>query len=174
MYRFQISCDTQWGEEVCIVGNSGCLGSWNVRQAVVLKPLNYPLWKSDEIDVSDVGPPEEASSSSKRLEYKYVIRGPRGVKWEHGNNRWAPIDIGARLTIHDGCFGCIQSYPFSFQEEGPEIPEHSQAAGGPAPPEEPRGWCIAVVGSSVAEGYNTWRKRGWAWLLGEVFPTPTH
>ena len=34
--------------------------SYLVRQAVVLKPLNYPLWKSDEIDVSDVGPPEEA------------------------------------------------------------------------------------------------------------------
>lgn len=146
------------------MGNSNCLGSWNVRQAVVLKPLNYPLWKSDEIDISDVGPPEEASSSSKRLEYKYVIRGPHGVKWEHGNNRWAPVDIGTRLTVHDGCFGCIQSYPFSFQE-GPEILERSQTA---AAEGQPRGWCIAVVGSSVAEGYNTWRKRGWAWLLGEA------
>ena len=28
------------------------------RQAVVLKPLNYPVWK--RIDISDVGPPEEA------------------------------------------------------------------------------------------------------------------
>eukprot|EP00913_Durusdinium_trenchii_P029961 g28076.t1 len=116
MYRFQVSCDTQWGEEVCIVGCSSCLGSWNVSQAIVLKPLHYPLWKSDEIDVSDVGPPEEACSSSKRLEYKYVIRGPHGVKWEHGKNRWAPIEIGTRLTVHDGCFGHIQPYP-EFQKE---------------------------------------------------------
>jgi len=162
MYRFQVSCDTQRGEEVCVVGNSACLGSWNVSQAVALKALHYPLWKSREIDVSDVGPPEEASSSSKRLEYKYVIKGPNGVRWEHGNNRWAPIDIGTRLTIHDGCFGHIQPYPFSCQEDGPEILEHSQEMPGG------RGWCIAIVGSSVAEGYNTWRKRGWAYLLGEA------
>ncbi|CAK9077985.1 Lipase, partial [Durusdinium trenchii] len=152
--------------EVCIVGCSSCLGSWNVSQAIVLKPLHYPLWKSDEIDVSDVGPPEEACSSSKRLEYKYVIRGPHGVKWEHGKNRWAPIEIGTRLTVHDGCFGHIQPYPFSFQEDELDVPDHSKEA--PEGLRPPRGWCIAIVGSSVAEGYNTWRKRGWAWLLGEA------
>jgi len=28
--------------------------------------------------------------------------------------------------------------------------------------------CVVVIGSSVAEGYNAWRKHGWAWRLGEA------
>ena len=137
-----------------------------LSEAVKLKPLHYPLWQSDAIDVSDVGPPEEASSS-KRLEYKYVIKG-RGVKWEQGRNRWAVVE-NERLTVHDGLFGQIQPYPFSFPEDV-EVPEHSK---------EGSQWCIAILGSSVAEGqrvfflkslqgYNCWRKRGWAWHLGEA------
>ena len=37
---------------------SPCIGSIEI-EAIPLRPLSYPLWKSDPIDVSDVGPPEE-------------------------------------------------------------------------------------------------------------------
>mmetsp|Transcript_119167 Transcript_119167/g.282780 ORF Transcript_119167/g.282780 Transcript_119167/m.282780 type:complete len:470 (-) Transcript_119167:36-1445(-) len=165
MYRFQVSCDTQWGEEVCILGSASSVACWDVRRAIPLRPLSYPLWKSDPIDVSDVGPPEEVASRSKRLEYKYVIRGPRGVTWEHGNNRWVPVETG-RLTVHDGFFGHIQPYPFSFEEDDHEDPEAEEDT--PERHHAASGWRVLVLGSSVAEGYNTWRKRGWAWRLKEA------
>ncbi|CAJ1398864.1 unnamed protein product [Effrenium voratum] len=148
MYRFQVSCDTQWGEEVCILGSASSVACWDVSRAIPLRPLSYPLWKSDPIDVSDVGPPEEVASRSKRLEYKYLIRGPRGVTWEHGNNRWVPVETG-RLTVHDGFFGHIQPYPFSFEEDDHEDPEAEDT---PERHHAASGWRVLVLGSSVAEG----------------------
>lgn len=149
------------------MGACPALGCWDARKAFALKPVNYPLWKSDEIDVSDVGPPEEARpSGSKKLEYKYVIRSANGARWEHGSNRWVPVETCVRLTVHDGFFGHIQPQPFSFEEQEPEEPEHSKES--PEGSRAAHSWRIVVIGSSVAEGYNTWRKRGWAWYLGEA------
>jgi len=151
MYRFQIDCHTHWGEEVCIVGASASLGRWDVNKAVPLKPEHYPLWKSSVIDIDD-GVPE-----TDRVEYKYLKRSAQGVQWEQGNNRWVPKESSIRLTVHDSTFGRIQPEPFSFREDidDRDVPED----GGQAR-------CrVVVLGSSVAEGYNAWRKRGWAYLL---------
>lgn len=151
MYRFQVSCETQWGEEVCVVGSAPCLGSWDVSRAVPLKADYYPVWKTAAVDVSGAAP---------RLEYKYVKRSHGGsAQWEGGQNRWVPVDADAALTVHDGSFGAIQPEPFSFYEYDDRPKLHDAAPG------QRR---VVVIGSSVAEGFNSWRKRGWAWRLGQA------
>jgi len=116
-----------------------------------LKADFYPLWKSDAVNVTSAG---------ERLEYKYVkFTNGGGQEWEQGANRWVPVEDTSRagaVTIHDTSFGMIQPQPFSF-EDNDDRPKLREAR-----PGEKR---IAVIGSSVAEGFNSWRKRGWAWLL---------
>lgn len=133
------------------MGSAPCLGGWDVAKAIPLMGEHYPCWKSAEVDVSEAGP---------GLEYKYLKRRIDGVEWEPGANRRAPVDPDARkLTIHDGNFGTIQPEAFSFHEfdDRPKLEDVAT--------QQRR---IVVIGSSVAEGYNSWRKHGWAWLLGEA------
>jgi lysophospholipase L1-like esterase len=156
MYRFQVECHTQWGESVFIVGGSAALGSWDLSKAVPLKAEHYPLWRSDPISVECAG--GEGGGGGGRLEYKYVKKGPDGAQWEPGGNRWVPIDSGTRLVVHNKAFG-VANEPFSFSEEDDRPRLHPAAQG------QLR---VVVIGSSVAEGFNAWRKRGWASLLGEA------
>jgi len=149
MYRFQVSCETQWGEELCVVGSAPCLGAWDLNAAIALNPDAYPVWKSRAVDVSRAGP---------KMEYKYVKRTCDGPIWEPGSNRWVPIEVDAELTVDGGSFGVPQPEPLSFTEcdDRPQLHVSQNRRR------------IVVVGSSVAEGHNAWRTRGWAWLLGQA------
>ncbi|OCR01334.1 lipase [Oscillatoriales cyanobacterium USR001] len=160
LYRFQINAQTKIGESIAIVGSTEELGMWNVKKCVHLKTNRdrYPLWSVD-ININDrrLG----QTSESPKIEYKYLrlsLNNP--LEWEAPYpNRSFPIEPNwhsSTLTIDDGYFGQIQTYPYGFLENPPPkelLPKGIQ------------GLKIAVIGSSVALGCNAWLLRGWAWHL---------
>lgn len=67
------------GIKPAIVGEAHALGSWNVRQAVPMKPCGDSLWRV-ALTIPD---------SQLPTQFKLVITGKRGdVQWESGGNRW--------------------------------------------------------------------------------------
>jgi hypothetical protein len=71
---FLVSCQTQFGEEVRLVGNVATLGQWDPNGAAAMRWLDGHIWVTT-VDVEF--PPAES------LEYKYVLMSNRGVKsWE--------------------------------------------------------------------------------------------
>lgn len=149
MYRFQVVCETAWGEELFLVGASEELGAWDVNRAIPLKPNPYPCWKSSALKLS----------GGSHMEYKYFKRTSHGLSWEQGANRWVPVEDDAVVTVCDSGFGIQQPQPFALNDSDDR--PISKAA-------SPGKMRVVIIGSSVAEGFNAWRKRGWAYLLGEA------
>ena len=160
MYRFQVRAHTQKGEFIGLVGSTPELGMWDVNKCVPLRTNgeSYPLWWTDiEIDV----PSSLESSYSQNIEYKYVrIRVDGSVQWEAwGANRWIPIESDlppSTIIVEDGWFGYVQPSPYGYFKE----PIAQKLL-----PKGEQGLKIAVIGSSVALGCNSWLLRGWAWHL---------
>ncbi len=75
--KFEIQCkETQFGEDLYIIGNSNELGNWNVNQSQKLKTdsSKFPLWETDNIKFKKKSP----------LEYKYIIKNnSNNVRWEN-------------------------------------------------------------------------------------------
>lgn len=78
----QFNCDngfTQLGQSVYVVGSSPELGSWSVENAVLLAPVNYPLW-STTISIA----------THTQVEWKCVKRDEQNpavnVEWQAGAN----------------------------------------------------------------------------------------
>jgi len=171
MYRFQISAYTQTGDSICLVGSTAELGQWDIKRAIRLhtNAACYPLWWTEP----DIHLPSLESAERQIVEYKYLRLGVNGnVVWEAiDSNRWLPTDASqpSRIVVDDGLFGYGQPYPFGYLEAVPGNP-HQPAelplptASGDAPPGT-AGLKIAVIGSSVAEGYKAWLFKGWVWRL---------
>lgn len=82
---FIVACQTQFGEEVRIVGNTEKLGQWNPNDALTMKHMHTT--EGDKwVATVDLDLPTAASD--KHVEYKYVIMSEGQLKtWEHAENR---------------------------------------------------------------------------------------
>ncbi|CAL1156387.1 unnamed protein product [Cladocopium goreaui] len=81
-------CDqTQFGEDLVVVGNHPVLGNWSVEKGVVLRTdvSTFPLWTLEKPLVL-----EEDEYMPLWLEYKYIIRGIE-THWEDFGRRSLPI-----------------------------------------------------------------------------------
>ncbi|CEL94262.1 unnamed protein product [Vitrella brassicaformis CCMP3155] len=164
MYKFQVRAETSFGDSIGIVGSIPAeLGSWDVTKCVKLTTGSgqYPLWWTPKLV-----PVTKHVAVGGKVQYKYVRFTEYGeTVWEGDGcteNRWVPVE-DQDIIIDDGGFGYIQPHPFGFVLKPPQTV--------PAPPTFPPptrgGLKIVVIGSSVAYGYNSWKMRGWATLLGE-------
>ncbi|MEB3278599.1 MAG: DUF1796 family putative cysteine peptidase [Lyngbya sp.] len=163
MYRFQVRAYTQTGEFIALIGSTPDLGMWDINQCIPLQTSDesYPLWWADlEIDV----PSSLESPHHPTLNYKYVRLSAEGsVEWEAwGVNRWIPLEPDlppSLIIVEDGWLGFVPPFPYGyFKEPVPQKPL----------PKGEQGLKIAVVGSSVALGCNSWLLRGWAWHLEQA------
>ncbi|CAE7255392.1 AMY1.4 [Symbiodinium natans] len=77
---FNVDC-----EEVFVVGSHKKLGAWDVTEALpcTTSAAMFPRWKSKAAKLPN----------GSRIEFKVVIRGPRGNRWEHGENRLLQVDV---------------------------------------------------------------------------------
>ncbi|CAK9036719.1 unnamed protein product [Durusdinium trenchii] len=83
---FTVECScTEHGEEVYVVGSHKKLGAWDPLEAVrcTTTAENFPRWTSSPVSLTN----------GSRIEFKTVIRGPGGKKWEHGQNRLLQLSV---------------------------------------------------------------------------------
>ncbi|MGQ9866477.1 MAG: DUF1796 family putative cysteine peptidase [Pseudanabaenaceae cyanobacterium] len=151
MYRFQVSAQTEMGEQIGLCGAGEALGNWNPARCVRLTTQadRYPLWSGEVA----VGEPAAAD-----LVYKYLRLKPDGrVIWENlSDNRripWEPQPV--TLVVEDGSFDRPPVCPYGYYVSPVPVP------GGTGPK-------VLVVGSSVALGCSAWLLRGWAWHLAQA------
>ena len=88
--NFAIKLKGNYGDQVCVVGNTSKLGRWNDRDGVYLKWSEGDVWKgSVEMDWHE------------HVEYKVLIRDKHGkTHWEkHHNSNVQLYDGGAEPTI---------------------------------------------------------------------------
>jgi lysophospholipase L1-like esterase len=176
-YQFHIVAQVRMGEAIGLCGSIPELGSWDPGRClrlvgggdgsldwsgeVRIAPATISL---DRMASESVSPNAMMPDGpGERMEYKYVRLGRDGsVRWEApGPNRWAPVEAGppgSTIIINDGVFGEIQAWPYGIFAEFP--PEEKPGDSGNRK--------VAVIGSSVAAGFNAWLVRGWAWRLREA------
>ena len=137
---------------------------WDINQCIPLHTSgeSYPLWWTEiKIDV-----PASSESPNEQINYKYVRFSADGrVQWEAwGDNRWIPIESDlppSTIIVEDGWFGWMPPFPYGYFQQ--PIAQKAVTKG-------KEGLKIAVIGSSVALGCNSWLLRGWAWHLSQALP----
>ncbi len=89
---FQIHYNTQWGENICLIGQCSELGSWDPQKALSLEYAGNGYWQI-EIDLKN----------DVRTQYKYIVKTHGdNVLWEGGNNRMLNLVKKSKYTvIHD-------------------------------------------------------------------------
>ncbi|MDT0344624.1 carbohydrate-binding module family 20 domain-containing protein [Streptomyces sp. DSM 44938] len=89
---FNVNAQTQWGENIYVVGNLTQLGGWNPSQAIRLDAADYPVWRA-----------ELTLPAGTTFECKYIRRvdGQSGVTWESGGNRTATVPTSGRIVLND-------------------------------------------------------------------------
>ena len=100
--KFQLTCqNTQFGENVFLVGNTSPMGNWDTNKSIKLNTdsSKFPLWESNIIPFK----------SKSNLEYKYIIKGQENnIKWEsfQGNRQLdlAKLKNDEEYLINDGKF----------------------------------------------------------------------
>ena len=100
--KFQLTCqNTQFGENVFLVGNTSPIGNWDTNKSIKLNTdsSKFPLWESNIIPFK----------SKSNLEYKYIIKGQENnIKWEsfQGNRQLdlAKLKNDEEYLINDGKF----------------------------------------------------------------------
>jgi len=83
---FAVDCSgTEHGEEVFIIGSHKKLGAWDPAEALpcTTSAATFPRWRSKSAKLPN----------GSRIEFKVIIRGPRGNRWEHGENRLLKVDV---------------------------------------------------------------------------------
>ena len=93
--NFAIKLKGNYGDQVCVVGNTSKLGRWKGQDGVYLKWSEGDVWKgSVEMNYGEY------------VEYKVLIKDKHGkIHWEKHHNRTVQLyDGGAELTIA-GRFG---------------------------------------------------------------------
>jgi hypothetical protein len=92
--HFVVTCDsTTFGERVVIVGGHPALGDWDPSRGI---PLNtneslFPTWAGRTV-----------LPRGERIEWKAVIVGPSGPRWEEGDNRvmeTSPLGAGGAWIV---------------------------------------------------------------------------
>ena len=101
--KFQLICEnTNYGENVFLVGNSSSIGNWNINNSEKLytDSNRFPLWESNIINFKSKG----------NIEYKYIIKSQdnNNIKWESfpGNRflDFSNLKNNEILLINDGEF----------------------------------------------------------------------
>ena len=100
--KFQLTCqNTQFGENVFLVGNTSSMGNWDTNKSIKLNTdsSKFPLWESNIIPFK----------SKSNLEYKYIIKGQENnIKWEsfQGNRQLdlTKLKNDEEYLINDGKF----------------------------------------------------------------------
>jgi len=107
---FQVLCNTEFGTEVCIIGSSKALGSWDPANAIRLSTgsRTFPVWHSLEVPLSF-----EAG-----VEFKCILvkgtdedQSNKLIQWEDGPNR--------KLSSHS--LGRTALISVVFQSEEPAM-----------------------------------------------------
>jgi 1,4-alpha-glucan branching enzyme len=81
--------DTDFGQQVCVVGDCPEFGEWVSEAGVLLETSaeTFPIWKGEVA----------LKTSLSDLEFKFIIRGPAGqVHWE-------PVDWNRSVSIEEDC-----------------------------------------------------------------------
>jgi len=73
--EFRIEYVTAFGEQLCVVGSSAALGSWDVARSHSMSWTEGGVWLATVKLCSD-----------ELVEYKYVVRHGAGFLWEGGDN----------------------------------------------------------------------------------------
>jgi glucoamylase len=74
---FRVRADTQWGQDVYLVGDHPLFSAWVPESGIKLSPQDYPTWSATI-----------SLPASTAYQYKYVKRGRDGhMTWEAGSNR---------------------------------------------------------------------------------------
>ncbi|CAE7227782.1 cgt [Symbiodinium natans] len=83
---FHVDCSsTEPGEQVFIVASCKELGAWDPAEALpcFTSSATFPRWTSTAVKLP-IG---------SRTEFKVLIRGHRGNRWEHGQNRQLQVEL---------------------------------------------------------------------------------
>ncbi|CAE7227767.1 cgt [Symbiodinium natans] len=118
IFRVDCSC-TAPGENVFIVGCCKQLGAWNPAEAVpcFTSSAAFPRWTSNVVKLP-VG---------SRMEFKVVIRGHSGHRWEHGANRLLQVELpmdaeAKKIAVSFGQPGIEVCQPGSTQDASESEP----------------------------------------------------
>lgn len=134
--RFAVVCPTaRPGEHVRVVGQPESMGAWAPERSEVAlstSPSEFPLWRSEWVVLPEV---------AKGWEYKYVLCGPRGARWEGGKNRLLSAGaVPAAATVRE-VFDSCEPPRISASSEGPPptsiapvVEAEVLKSGGPAAP----------------------------------------
>lgn len=108
---FVVECScTEHGEEVYVVGSHKRLGAWDPNEALrcTTSADRFPRWTSSPVNLPN----------GSRSEFKMVIRGPGGKKWEHGQNRLLEVSTKeVKMSVN-----CCWGQP-GFNEDGDRVGE---------------------------------------------------
>ena len=79
-YVFQVTLFNHSPEQgtPCLIGDHPALGAWDPQRALPLQPIGGCRWQ--------VQLPLDAQTSHN-LAYKFILRNPKGCRWEDGENR---------------------------------------------------------------------------------------
>jgi glucoamylase len=88
---FKVEANTNWGENIYLVGNSPLLSNWSPEAGIKLSPAAYPVWS---VTVS--------LPASATFEYKYLKRAEgKEPVWEGGGNRVLTVPVSGEVTRDD-------------------------------------------------------------------------
>jgi len=79
--------NTQWGQNVYVVGNTVELGNWNADNAIQLDASNYPDWASS-IEIP----------AGTSLEWKCIKKDDSSVEWQSGVNNSLQVEANTNPT----------------------------------------------------------------------------
>lgn len=127
--HFVVTCSsTMFGESVVIVGGHPALGDWDPYRGVPLGTTGsmFPTWAG-----------RARLPRGERIEWKAVIVGPFGVRWEDGENR----------VLETSPRGANGAWIVDFREASPPAP-----APAPTPTADPDGGDDATTTAPVTPG----------------------
>eukprot|EP00930_Biecheleria_cincta_P023306 TRINITY_DN16861_c0_g1_i2.p1 TRINITY_DN16861_c0_g1~~TRINITY_DN16861_c0_g1_i2.p1 ORF type:complete len:208 (-),score=42.10 TRINITY_DN16861_c0_g1_i2:55-588(-) len=83
--EFSLTYHTKFGQELCIVGSSAELGSWDLERRV---PMS---WTDGDVWVAKV----EFPPGKQDVQYKYLLKkSDGGIVWESGLNHHTQVGMG--------------------------------------------------------------------------------
>lgn len=103
--KFQVYCETRFGQSVVLIGRSEELGYWDPFRGVKLNYVSDYVWESEEIMIKDMN-----------LEYKYCIAFGNELIWEDGENRRINLFKANVLYLNDTFGDKFQSRILSKSE----------------------------------------------------------
>jgi len=90
----KVKADTNWGENIYLVGDDPLLSNWVPAAGIKLTPKGYPLW------TTTISLP-----ASTRFQYKFLKRDSQGnTIWESGNNHTLTTPVAGGVIVLNTTF----------------------------------------------------------------------